>query len=421
MGDKNSSIVIIGNGIAGNSAASAIRKFNRDIAITMISEEAFPEYCNPALPNYISGELERKRVFLKTFDDYSKEGIKAIFGQRVTALDIKGKELFLEGKNIHYDKLIIATGGQAIIPSIEGVDKKGVFTLRSLADADKIFDYSGERVVVIGSGLVGIEISMALKKKGWEVVNISRRWVLPRVFDEKPSSILKEIMEEHGIKMLTWERIGRILGDNEVEGVVTDKQEIKCDMVILAPGMMPRAELAQQAELEIGEFGGIRTDEQMMTSVEDIYACGDCTETRELTTNKYRLILLWGNAKRQGEVAGLSCIGIPKCYPGSINVISIDVFGTHAVSIGGSMDMLKGTDLEVIENHNNYYYRLLVADGVLVGAQFVGKTEDIGPLINVIRKSARIERLEKIIINTKGLLSKNPWYYKIYPYIRRLN
>lgn len=418
MKRQDSHIVIIGNGVAGNSAASVIRKFDRVANIIMISNEAYPHYSACVLANYISGDLDRERVFLKNLEDYSREGISVIWDESVLGVDIAEKRVLLEGRDISYDELVLATGSKPIVPPIEGVDKEGVFTFKSLADADKIAGSSGETAVVIGAGFIGVEASVALRKRGWEVFNISRRWLLPRVFDEKPSLLIKEVMEEQGIKVLTRERTVRILGNGRVEMVVTDKRQIKCDMVVLATGLTPEVELAEQAGLEIGAVSGIKVDKQMMTTAKDVYACGDCVQARDIITGEDSLSLLWHNAKEQGEVVGYNCSGAYRSYIGSLNITGLDIFGTHAVAIGHTMDRFKDTKLEIIESDddNRYYHRLLIADGILVGAQFVGKAENVGPLLFAIRRGESLEKIQRIIGNA-DFLSRNPWCYRMHPYI----
>lgn len=410
-------IVIIGNGIAGNSAALAIREVSKEGAITIVSQESFPQYSPCVLPQkYISGEMERREVFLKTFEDYSKQNIRFLPGQKVTGVNIENEEVLLEAGSLSYDKLIIATGSRPVVPPLEGIEREGVFTLKSLEDAERICNYTGEKVVVIGAGPMGVEVSIALKKRGWKVSLVGRRWLLPRAFGEKPSLILKKIIENYGIEVLTRETAIKMSGNTHVTSVITNKREIECDMVILALGLRPETDLAQKAGIEIGNLGGVKINKQMMTSVEDIYACGDCVQARDMVTGEEILSLLWHNAKQQGGIAGYNSAGIRRDYPGALNIRGIDILGTHAVSIGHTMDRFENTKLKIIEGGNKCYHRLLIADGILVGAQFVGKTEDMGPLLSAIRRGDSLERLQGII-RDGDLLSKNPWCYRMFPYI----
>jgi len=180
-------IVIIGNGIAGNSAASAIRSSKNQVAVTIISQEPFPEYSACTLSKkYLSGEMKRDEVFLKAPEDYFREKITPLFGQQVINIDAREKKVILEQEEVRYDKLILAMGGNPMIPPLPGVEKKGIFTLKSLGDADSIFSYSGSKAVVIGAGAIGIEASISLRKRGWNVVLLELLdRVLPTMFDDE--------------------------------------------------------------------------------------------------------------------------------------------------------------------------------------------------------------------------------------------
>jgi len=292
------SVVILGNGVAANAAASAITASGRDLPITMVSAEAHPHYSACVLPHYLSGEIARERVFLKTAADYAREGISTLFGHRAVAIDIGERRLLLEDRSLRYDKLILASGSKPAVPPIEGVDKEGVFTFKSLADADALASYGGETAVVVGSGPIGIEASIALKKRGWRVFLVELLdWILPRVFDREPAAMLQEILEREQIEVLTGERVVRILGEGRVSGVATARREIACDLVLMVAGMVPEVELARRAGLEVGGLGGLATDEHLLTTGADIYACGDCIEARDVVSGERTLSLLWHNAR----------------------------------------------------------------------------------------------------------------------------
>ncbi len=415
-------ITIIGNGIAGNSAAMAIRSVNKEVPVTIISEEAFPLYSNCVLSKkYISKEVEREKVFLKSFEDYSKESIETIFGRRVEEIDIRSKRLLLNGKKvIYYDKLIIATGSKPIIPSIKGVDKENVFVLKSLNDADKIHNYVGEKVVVVGAGPLGVEACVALRKRCFKVFLIVRSRLLRRMLDKEVSMIIEKILKENGIKVLAEEKLVKFGGTSQVDSIITSKYKIACDAVILALGLEPRVELARRAGIRIGELGGIKVNERMMTSVKDVYACGDCVEVKDILSGKDALRASWYNAKQQGRIAGYNSIGVERSYAGMLGINVIDVFGTYVVSIGYNMDRLKDVDVKVVEEKDKYHYcRLLVNanNGVIMGAQFIGEPRDLGVLINAIRRKDSLKKLQEAL-NNKDLLFRNPWNYGMHQYVK---
>lgn len=412
-------MVIIGNGVAGNSAVSAIREVKKDAEIAVISEEVFPEYSACVLPDYLAGEIKRDRVFLNSLDDYAKENVKTIFGHRAVAIDAQGKKVVLDnGEEIAYDKLIIATGGKPTVPPLEGASQEGVFTLKSMDDVESILAYPIKKVVVVGSGPIGTEAAVAFGKRGCRVWLVELLdWILPRVFDKKPSGMLKRVLEEKGIKVLVGERVVEILGKGKVEGLLTNKRKISCDAVILAIGMRPDVDLAKRAGIKIGETGGIMVNHKMMTTKEDVYACGDCVETKDPLTGKPALILLWHNAKRQGQVAGYNCAGVPCSFPGSTSVVSLNIFDTFASSIGNPAADFEDDGVQVVEREcEDFYYRMVVADGVIAGAQSIGKIEDMGILLPLVRKGYSLDKLKKMIKN-RELLSLSPWFYKMSRYV----
>lgn len=415
-------VVVVGNGVAGNAAISAIREFDKQAQVTMISDESHPEYSACVLPRYLAGELGRQSVFLKRIKDYRREDVKIIFGQRAAQIDFKNREVLLEDRGVSYDKLILATGSKPVIPRLDGCHNEGIFTFKSLMDADKLSAWSGKVAVVVGSGPIGIEVAVALRTRGYEVflVELLSR-ILPRLFDEYPASILTEILEKHGVRVLTRETVLRITGDGKVTGVITDKREINCDTVILALGMRPDVELARQAGLQLGELGGIKADEQMRTNVEDVYACGDCAETRGLFSGRSALFFLWHNAKQQGKVAGHNCIGNLSRYPGSINITGINIWGVDAVSVGSitsNFDQID--DIEIIEKRYGLNYsRLIISKGTLLGVQAIGRIKDIGILISAIARRENLSKLEtRISIHNKWNLAYNIWGYRLGQYVR---
>jgi NADH oxidase (H2O2-forming) len=415
MNKPLSQIVIIGNGVAGNSAASAIRKVNKKIPITLISEEPFPEYTPSVLSKqFLSGDISREQVFLKSLDDYRQDGIRAILGQKVFGLDLRENKVYFKKGHINYDRLILATGSKPIVPNIPGIHKRGIFTLKSLRDAERITTYSGEKAVIIGGGAIGVEASLALSRRGWRVCLIELlHWILPQSFDEKPSGMLKEIIEEHGVEILTGDRVVTIEGHDHVESVLTEKRTLKCDLVILALGMRPEVGLAQKAGVHINRLGAVRVNKQMMTNIETVYACGDCAETRDVISGKAISSLLLQTAKQEGKVAGYNSVGIDRGYPGALNISSIDIHGVNGVSIGHTMRTSKHSNFDIIEGvENQCYYRFLIAEEIFVGAQFVGKAQPIGSCLSVILRGDSLDSLRRIADN-KNLLYKSPWLYRM--------
>ena len=396
-------IVVIGNGVAGNAACSAIRSRNKEVKLTLISEEPHPLYSACVLSNYIAEEINRPEVFLKSLRDYEKEGITLLLGRKVERIDPSVKKVFFPGQELAYEKLILATGSHPIIPPVEGIQKKGVRVFKSLRDADDLYTAEGKKAIIVGSGPIGVELAVALRKRGWAVCLIEALdWILPKLFDEKGSSIVRGILEGQGIKVLTGERILAIEGKTSVEQIVTrGAGRVKGDMVVFATGMRPSVELAREAGIGIGELGGIRTNDEMETSVKDIYACGDCVEGRDPFTLKPTLSLLWPHAERQGTVAGLKSIGERRSNRWLSDVINLDIFGTFAGAMGQPAKALGRRKIEVLEKEEKgRYCCVVISEGRMAGAQFIGDYEGMGVLFASMGRD--YEQISSQVKNEEG-------------------
>lgn len=417
---KTKGIVIIGNGIAGNSAASAIRQFDHAARITMISDERQPLYSPCAFHKYFSGELQRPKLFLKQFNDYTREGIRTVFGRKVSEVDIGNRIVWIGDERVPFDKLILATGSKLLPPPIKGIQKSGAFVVKTMDDALAISQYPARTVAVLGSGPIGIETAVAFRKKGLKVLLIEMfDRVLPRLFDRTAAILIQEILENHGIRVLTQEKVAEIVGEETVQGLVTDKQALDCQMVIMATGALPNTELAIRAGVATGAQGGVKIDEYMVTSVEDIYSCGDCIESRDAVTGQSALSMLWHNAKRQGQVAGLNAAGKRSRYAGAINATSMELFGTHVASLGIGASSAYPDDQETYEiidtTRGSGLCRIILKDNRMVGIQLINNLQHGGVLLSRMVKKETVFAMPKC--GTSGAsLSMRPWNYwmKIY-------
>lgn len=417
-GVSNVHVVIIGNGIAGNAAAFGVRKYDQSCRVTIISGENCPEYDPGALPYYVGGDVPREVVFLRSFEDYEKENIELRLGKKATEIDPRAKKVILEGgEAVGYDKLVVATGGDQLIPPIKGVDKEGVYCCKVLADADGLARHKGTSAVVIGSGLIGIEAAEALKKKGYEVYLIELMgWIMPRVFDKEPAEQLGAALERNGIKVLTNEKVISIDGGDKVTGVTTDKRKISCDTVVLATGVAPSSRIVADAGIEVSMTRGIKVNEYLQTSNPDIFACGDCVEAWDVVTGEPALYLLRHNALEQADIVARNCLGMNVKYRGAWNFTRAHYFDTHAVSIGKTVVTMEDTTgVELIEKQlGDDYYRLILKNGVLAGAQAIGRFADqMGIFLGALRRKVNIKELSSKIEQVTRLNSTYPWTYRV--------
>ncbi|MBW1829429.1 MAG: NAD(P)/FAD-dependent oxidoreductase, partial [Deltaproteobacteria bacterium] len=267
--------VIIGNGVAGTTAAENIRKLDEEGNITLITDEDSSFYYRLRLNEYISGDIDEQALIAKNEQWYKDRGIELILKTRIVNADPLKKVIVTENdQDISYDCLLIAVGSHSFVPPINGSDKKGVFALRSIQDARDISSYANdvEDVVLIGGGLLGLEAGNAIRKLGKKVtiVEFFPR-LLPRQLDEAGAGRLQGIMEEMGFSFRLGAKTQEIAGDGPVDGVLLEGGEtLPAKMVIVSAGVRPNMDLAEPLGLECDK--GIKVDEHLNTNRADIFA-----------------------------------------------------------------------------------------------------------------------------------------------------
>lgn len=406
-------VVIVGNGTAGNQAAFRLRSKRPDLEISIVSGETFPEYDPCALPYALSGQLPWSAVFKRSLAEYAKNGIELVLGSHVTSIQPENRCIITQaGRHISYDKLILAHGGRVFMPPVEGLDKKGVFSLKQLGDAEKLKAHRGRRAVVVGSGAIGIEAAEALKKMGLAVSIVELYdWIMPTMFDSQTAVLLHSRLNTHGIKVYTGEKVQAVLGKAEVTSVVTDQRTLPCDTVVMATGVAPDVGLPKRAGIAVER--GIKVNRRMQTSLADIYACGDCVETVDACTGEDAMFQLKHNAIDQASVAADNIAGENTAYPGAYAFARIHFFDTHAACFGKTTQatMCELGELDIIEkNEGSGYLRLIVKEGLVAGVQAVGSLADnIGLFISMARRSADVNDLKKVMTRSECFAGSRPW------------
>jgi len=404
-------IVIIGNGAAANSAAQTIRKHDSQVPIIMVAREKLPEYSACALPDCLSGWVDRNQLFIKQFSDYDRTGIQTRFGLEINQIDTSKRIIMSCQESIAYDQLILATGSQPVIPPVPGRELSGNFVVKTVGDIDAILAHRPRQVVVVGSGNIGIEVAEALQVRGCQVtiVELMER-ILPRIFDKEPSCRISEILIDRGIKILTGERVLGINGGQRVESAATEHRTIACDTVIWAAGVKQNVEIARAAGVKLGDLGGIQVNTRMQTNIDGIYACGDCIESMDMLTGYPTLSLLWPNAKRQGQVAALNSLGQDTEYEGAVSLVVEDIYGITAVSMGMTSGTLTGEDIQVLDGQNSdQYWRVLVMDDRIMGMQTIGMHSGLGAVMALMKKRTTLTEFWHVIAD-HDMVSKAAWY-----------
>ncbi|MDD2903406.1 MAG: FAD-dependent oxidoreductase [Syntrophales bacterium] len=382
--------IIIGDGVAGNTAADSIRKHDQRGKIIIFSKESSPFYYVPALPEFVAGEKDVPKLIIHGLDWYEKNRLELHLDTKITGIDLPQKEVVTEkGERYRYDKLLLATGGNAFVPPIKGADAEGVFTLRTLEDARKIKEFvqKSKEVVLIGGGLLGLEAGNGLRRAGGHitVVEFFPR-LLPRQMDVPGAAMLQRQMEGMGFTFYlgaATKEIRRDAGGLHVE--LEAGESLKADMVLISAGVRPELTLAKSLGLDIDK--AVKVDDRMRTSLADIYAAGDLIEHRG------RFYGIWPAAREQGKVAGAAMAGQEVEYSGTVmsntlKVVGIDLFSAGEIDVEGTLESLVRKD-EV----QNTYRKLVLQDDVLVGAILLGD----------IHGSAEIQQAMKQGVNLKTL------------------
>jgi len=391
--------IIVGGSAAAISAVESIRSLDHESRIDLFSDEETPLFSRVLLPYYVAEELSKPLLNFRTSDFFDEKMVTPHMGVKVTDVNPKDKTIkAADGKEYAFDKLLLATGGKAIVPPIPGIDKEGISTLKTMADAEKILNMKGKRAVVIGAGSIGVEACISLTRRGIKATLLEQLGqVMPTVFDAEAAAIVQQRIEDLGIEVITGEKALKFTGGKHVRSVVTDTRELPCDMVVLSVGVRPASELALQAGLTLGDMEGIRVDDCLMTSAQDIYAAGDVAETYDIARNTYFLNAIWPCAFEQGNIAGLNMAGQKTLYPGSyrrnsignfigIPAISMGVTHSDACAIQSDEDEFR----EIRVRTKDSYKKLILKNGKIVGAILVGQTQKAGLMSILLRKQVYV-------------------------------
>ena len=339
-------LIVIGGVAAGPKAAAKARRCDPEMEIVLYQEEDAISYAGCGLPYYISGVIkERGELISRTPGKFALDGIRIKPHRRVEEIDLTKRVVV--GRNLAsdeaftdpFDRLVIATGAQPIRPKIPGMDLGNVFYLRSIFDADQILQHMGSEavksVVIVGGGYIGLEMAESLIHLQKRVTVVELAPQILTLFDEDLGSVLKQYMEKKGVQIFVSEGVKALRGEKgKVTHLRTELREIEADAVLMSLGIRPHVELAKRAGLRIGETGAIWVNERMETSVEGVYAAGDCAETTHLVTGGKTWIPLGSTANKQGRVVGINVCGGNATFPGVLGTTIFKAFDFNVAKTG---------------------------------------------------------------------------------------
>jgi NAD(P)H-nitrite reductase large subunit len=413
--------VIIGFGIAGLSAARAIREHDPEGAITIITDERASFYSRPGLAYYLTGTIPKEQLFPLNSGAARELGIQGLYAS-VEHITPSQHVISLQGGNqLRYDRLLIATGSSAIKPDIPGIDLPGVVTLDTLEDARHILKLTrrARTGVVIGGGITAVEIAEGFAANGLKThyfMRGDRFW--PRVLDAEESHLVENGMQHEKITLHRNTSVQRVLGKHgKVQAVRTnDGEELKCQLLGVAIGIRPNTGLARSAGLALER--GIVVDEFFHTDRPDIFAAGDVAQVFDPQTGDYRLDSLWWQAQHQGRIAGGNMTGLQEPYVRSTPLNVTRVGGVVTSIIGAVGQGVESDDLVSIvhgDSENWRYHadsivverqegvnrlRLVVGERSLVGAVIMGDQALADAVHRLVRDQTDLGRFRQILLQS---------------------
>ena len=392
--------LIIGGVAGGATAAARIRRNDERAEIILFEKGEYISYANCGLPYYIGGTIkERDSLFVQTPEAFGKRfNIDVRTKNEVIAIDPEKKQIEVRGGDDRvytesYDRLLLSPGATAVKPPIKGIDNGAIFTLRNVNDTDRIKEYitknNVRRAVIVGGGFIGLEMAENLHATGAKVSVVEMAPQVMAPIDFSMAQIVHEHLVTKGVELYLGEGVVAFDSqDGEINVVLSSQKSIPADIVILSIGVRPTVALARDANIALGEVGGIRVDNFMQTSAEGVYAVGDAVEFQHPLLNKPWLNLLAGPANRQALIAADNMVfGNHKEYEGSIGTAIAKVFDITVASTGVPAKRLRELNIPYLtatihpNSHAQYYpgampmtIKVIFSpeDGKLLGAQIVG-------------------------------------------------
>jgi NAD(P)H-nitrite reductase large subunit len=385
--------VIIGNSAAGVAAVEALRRLGGyRHRITVVSDEPAGAYSRCLLPDLVAGKRTENSISLRPAEFYRRLEVELLAG--VAAVEVRPREKRLvlqDGRELAYDRLLVTTGASPVLPAVPGTELEGVCTLRTLRDARRLSALiprvSG--AAVVGGGLVGLKAALALRQAGLGLVTVvvTSPRLLIRQLDERAAAMVERELLHAGVDVIYNARVKAFIAGTRgcLAGVgLEDGRELPAGLAVVAKGVRPNSGLVEKAGGRVGR--GILVDSSLRTSLEDVYAAGDCIQVTDRLTGQKVNSALWTLAFEQGRYAAANMLGMARPYPAPLTRLNSARFGgVDVVSVGN----LEGE--EVLAHYDplsRTYRRLVFSGGRLAGFILAGRVDGAG-VYTALVKSGR--------------------------------
>lgn len=379
--------VIIGGGVTSVGCIEGIRSVDRDSKIILISGEGRPVYCRPLISYYLEGKTDFERMKYRPDEFYPQNNCDVIY-DKAARIDAARRAVLLEsGESIPYDALCVATGSSPFVPRFEGLDtvtqkfsfmtEEDALTLEQAVTPDS-------RVLIVGAGLIGLKCAEGLADRvgSIAVCDLATR-VLSSILDDPCAALMQRKLEEHGVTFLLGDSAQRFDGN---VAYMNSGEEVPFDVLVLAVGVRPNVSLIADAGGTVDR--GIVIDTAMRTSLDNVYAAGDCAQGYDSSIGANRILAILPNAYLQGNCAGVNMAGGAQTFDNAIPMNAIGFFGLHALTAGSY-------DGELYEEKTeNSVKRLFVKDGFLIGFIMIGNTDKVGIYTSLIRNRTPLDTVD---------------------------
>ncbi|WCR27685.1 nitrite reductase large subunit NirB [Paenibacillus thiaminolyticus] len=394
-------LVVVGNGMAGINTVEQLLKLTDRYDITVIGEEPHPNYNRILLSYVLEGSKKLDDIVLNPYSWYEEAGITLLAGEKGERIDTERRVVLTDkGREVPYDRVIIATGSTPFRLPVPGADKEGVVGFRSIEDCDRMIAAAGtyKTAAVIGGGLLGLEAAKGLVQLGMDVTVVHLpEYVMERQLDMTAARLLEQELERQGIRFALGKQTVEITGGERVEGLrFSDGTELKAEFVVMAVGIRPNIGIGQASGLDVNR--GIVVDDCLRTSADDVYAVGECTEHRGVC---YGLV---APLFEQGAVLAKTLAGVEtKPYEGSVCSTKLKVSGVDVFSTGIFLETPECTTLTFHDGWKRTYRKIVLRDNIIVGAVLFGDTDDAAKLERLVKQGAAMtDELYRELTGTGG-------------------